>query len=334
MSTASEREAALRRALQSAAEYIEPAPGGLERIHERLRRPRPMLVAQLEAAGTVVLMRAPDVIEAVRRRAANVLRLVYDRFGPKQAAGKGPLRWLRPLAAMCVAVFVIGAGVYVGLASPTPLFPTGGVSLGAAGDAGTHPGGRAASGVGTPLGSGSPPSYPTALSSSGRTSACPTSTPRFRAPTSSPASTSTSPTATTTSPSTGTSSSSPPDSTTPTPGSSTPSAGAGAASNAAVTSGNPASAVGSNGTGASDTGVNGSPARRSAANTNASQTAPPSHAPIGKGKPTSSSPKLPCHSPKPKSTPAKKSSSPSTATQTSAKLGHTQPGKAVAATLD
>jgi len=51
MSTASEREAALRRALQSAAEYIEPAPGGLERIHERLRRPRPVLVAWLEAPG-------------------------------------------------------------------------------------------------------------------------------------------------------------------------------------------------------------------------------------------------------------------------------------------
>ena len=35
MTTASEREAALRRALLSAAEYIEPTPGGLERIQER-----------------------------------------------------------------------------------------------------------------------------------------------------------------------------------------------------------------------------------------------------------------------------------------------------------
>jgi hypothetical protein len=333
MSTASEREAALRRALHSAAEYIEPAPGGLERIQERLRRPRPVLVAQLEAAWTVVVMRAPDVIEAVRRRTANVLRLVWDRFGPK-TAGQGPLRWLRPLAAISVAVFVVGAGAYIGLASPP--FITGGVPTGVAGDAATHPGGRAGSGAGTQLGSGSPSFYPTAPSSSGSTPACNKSSgplPQYSAPGSS-----TSPPSQTTTPAPSTSpitspppSSSPTDSTTPTPStSSTPSAGSGGG----LTSGNPVSAGATTGTGANGGSSTNNMAHGTGGVSGLQSASPPS-ALTRKLRPSSSSQKLNrCHSPKPTSTPSTKASSSSTATQTSAKRTKGQPGKAAEAKLD
>ena len=60
MSTLNEREAALRRALQSAAASIETAPDGLERIQARLRRPRPVVIAWLEAAWTDIYLRAQD----------------------------------------------------------------------------------------------------------------------------------------------------------------------------------------------------------------------------------------------------------------------------------
>lgn len=85
MSTASEREVALRRALMSAAAQVEPAPGGLERIQARLGRPHPLPVAWLFAAWTGLVMRAPDAMAAMRRSAASALQLVADRFGPRSA---------------------------------------------------------------------------------------------------------------------------------------------------------------------------------------------------------------------------------------------------------
>src|SRR5262249_57443118 len=50
--TPSEQEEALRRALHAVADTIEPAPDGLERIRERLSRPRPLAVAWLMAGWT------------------------------------------------------------------------------------------------------------------------------------------------------------------------------------------------------------------------------------------------------------------------------------------
>jgi len=335
MSTASEREAALRRALQSAAEYIEPAPGGLERIQERLGHPRPVLIAWLEAAWTVVMMRAPDVIEAVRRQAATVLRLVWERFGPKQAAGHGPMRWLRPLTAMSVAVFVIGASVYVGLESSTGAF-TIGASFGAGGVAGSHPNGRGGNGGGTPDATGARSSYPLASNSSGSPSACnkSSSTPRFQGPGSqstTPSTQSSSPTTSSPPATTPPTSSSPPSSTTPNPGSSSPSADPGVAPDAGQTSGNPALAGANASTG---TGVNGDPARLSTRNASVSKSSAPADG-TGKSRPLSTDQKYnPCSTPKPKSKHTKKTSSPSTATQTSARLGRTQPDGGVAAKLD
>jgi len=320
MSTASEREAALRRALLSAAEQIEPAPGGLERIQQRLGRPRPVLIARLEAAWTVVLMRAPDGIEALRRRAANVLQLVWDRFGPKSAQGSGPpwLRWVRPLVAMSVAVFVVGAGVYIGLDSPAVFSTAGGSLFGPLGDNGTHPGGPTRGAHRTIDGTVVQSVSPGAAGSSPSPSACPSSTPRFGASesASNSSSTSTTPAAsasTSTSPSPTPSvggSSSPSDSSSPASG------GAADSPDADLASGSPA-ATASDDTSQStaDSSERGAESAPSPATTDLSQ--------------QSSTKKYnPCQK---KSKAKHKTTSPAT---TSAKLKQTQPGRADAAKLD
>jgi hypothetical protein len=346
MTTANDREATLRRALLSAAEYIEPTPGGLERIQERLGRPRPLLVAQLEAAWTVLLMRAPDVIEAIRCRAAKVLGLVWDRFGPKPVPRQGPqwLSWLRPLVAMSVAVFVLGAGVYIGLANPQG---GRGVSYGSMpGAGGSNPVGGAQSGSGTTDGGGSRSTYPTAPSSPGSSPSCTPSLSPFRpgqvspAPSIQPGSATPTPSDSTPSPSPTT----PSNSTSTSPSASTPpsSENSGAAPQAGVTSGIPA--AGGN-AGTSDTGLSGSlgtthTARHSAGNLSASQSASPSPGQAGKSLASNNSQKNnPCQTPKPKRQHKKKTSLTRIVRLTSPrvaliKLTQTRPGRPAAAKLD
>jgi hypothetical protein len=327
MNTPSEREAALRRALLSAAEQIEPAPGGLERIQARLARPRPLPVAWLGAAWTVLVMRAPDVIEAIRRRAAKALGLVWERFGPRSVPGRGTgpqrLSWLRPLAAMTVAVFVIGAGIYVGLASPASIFATGGVSPGSQGGSGPNPGGSARSGPGKPDGSASGASYSTSPSAPGSSPAC-SNLPRYAEPSKSSSS---QPTAGSTSPSP--SSSSPaPSSTSPSatssssPGASSPPASGGAAASPEVgqASGSPA---------ATDSGTTDS----ARGGTSAIQSARTAHSKNGQ---SDNSQADPCATTTPSRKHHKKTSS---AALTSARLARTnrtqtRPGSAVEAKLD
>jgi hypothetical protein len=253
MSTASEREAALRRALLHAAERIEPAPGGFERIQVRLRRPRPAIIAWLEAAWTALVMRAPDVTEAVRRRAESVARLVWERFGPKSAAGPGPhrLSWIRPLAAMSVAVFVLGGGIFVALQSvSSTISPTNGVAPGAPGG-GSQTSSRAPGGHGTTDGHASRSPRSSASSSARPSPSCSHTPQVYKSKSASPgASIDSSPPTPTISPSTTTSSPSPTpsDSPSPTPsgGSSTPSSGGSASTpDTGAASENPASAGGS-----------------------------------------------------------------------------------------
>jgi hypothetical protein len=70
--THSEQEEILRRALHAVADTIEPAPDGLERIRERLSRPRPLAVAWLMAGWTVlaqpVLFRMEPILAEVDGR--------------------------------------------------------------------------------------------------------------------------------------------------------------------------------------------------------------------------------------------------------------------------
>ena len=331
MSTPREREAALRRALLSAAEQIEPAPGGLERIQARLGRPRPAAIAWLEAAWTVLVMRAPDVIEAVRRRSANLLQLVWERFGPKSAAGTGRhwLSWLRPLVAMTVAVFVLGGGVYVALRSvSSTISPTDGL-LGSAQGGGSHSANPAGSGRGTPDGNGSRSVGPSATSSARRSSACsPSPTPynSGHASTGPPIQTPT-PTGTTSK------SSSPSTSPSPSPGTSSPgssspppSSGGSVASPAAgVANGSPAATGGDATTGTNTTHST----HHGAGSGNATQTPVPSHAATG---PSVNVQKLPCQAQK--STSRHKKTSKTRLTTAKLPGTKTQPGKTVAAKLD
>jgi hypothetical protein len=71
--THSEQEEILRRALHAVADAIEPAPDGLERIRERLSRPRPLAVAWLMAGWTGLALPLLLRIEPVLAGAAGRL---------------------------------------------------------------------------------------------------------------------------------------------------------------------------------------------------------------------------------------------------------------------
>jgi hypothetical protein len=332
MNTPSEREAALRRALLSAAEQIEPSPGGLERIQARLGRPRPMAVAWLEAAWTDLVMRAPVIIDAVRRHAGavrrhagSVLRLVVERFGPGVRPGVGPKRLsrLRPLAAMSVAVFVLGAGIYVALASPAAIFQTGGGSpAGPLSGGSSHPGGSGPSGTSTTLSNGSRSASSAAANPSASSSpACAKGLKRYSAPTA-PGGQSISPIPPV--------SSSPPVSPSPTTaGSTTPSTGGSTSPASGDTAASPAVA--------DQTSAAGAMSKKSI------ESADPVSSARAKDLPGNNSPKYPCGSGKSAhkrhGNASAAAASPDAAgngqlTLTSAKLAGTQPGRAVAAKLD
>lgn len=132
-------EEALRRALTAAAESIEPAGDGLQRIRHRLdspRSPRSVLsgcAEWLELHGTRFLVRLEPVTEAGRaavRRTGPLLVLVSflrrllspgaarRDSGPRGAAGSpgrlGPAGpWLKPLSAVAAAVAIVAAGVVI-----------------------------------------------------------------------------------------------------------------------------------------------------------------------------------------------------------------------------
>lgn len=197
MSTLNEREAALRRALQSAAASIEPAPDGLERIQARLRRPRPLVIAWLEAAWTDICLRAQDGLRTAAPMLAEAMRRVGQRFAPTSQPGRAlPLRWLRPLAAMSLAIFVVAAGTYVGLNGSALLSAGNSQNSGKLSTGASGPGTR---GHRSPAGSGTPISQSGGPSSSATPPGC-TKTPQpghYSSPpaTSPSASSSTSPTA-------------------------------------------------------------------------------------------------------------------------------------------
>jgi hypothetical protein len=132
-------EDALRRALTAAAESIEPAGDGLQRIRHRLNSPRsPRSVLSgcagwLELHGTRFLVRLEPVTEAGRtalRRTGPLLALfnflrgllsprAAQRAGGQRGAAGSPGRmgsagpWLKPLFAVSAAVAIVVAGVVI-----------------------------------------------------------------------------------------------------------------------------------------------------------------------------------------------------------------------------
>jgi len=173
MSTLSEREEALRRALFSAAQSIEPAADGFERIQARLGTPRPTLIAWIEGAWSNLLHRSPAFIEDFARKLSGAVAFIWERFGPTPATSgrrSGPLSWLRPAAAMTVAIFVVAAGAYVGLSTSDFISNSAGVHShkgGGPGQGGKGSAGTAESKSASPIGSsGSATVAPSSSSSS------------------------------------------------------------------------------------------------------------------------------------------------------------------------
>ena len=126
-----EHEELLRRALRVAADSVEPAGDGLERIRARLTTPRPAVAAWMMSGTEPAVLRLRPLLTSLRplltslrqvtesaldRRWAGrgALRLWAGRGALRLWASRGALRthpaWLRPAAAMAAFVVIIGSG--------------------------------------------------------------------------------------------------------------------------------------------------------------------------------------------------------------------------------
>ena len=117
-----EHEELLRRALRVAADSVEPAGDGLERIRARLTTPRPAVAAWMMSGTEPAVLRMRPLLTRLRQVSESALdrlwagRSALDRLW----AGRGALRahlalrahpaWLRPAAAMAAFVVIIGSG--------------------------------------------------------------------------------------------------------------------------------------------------------------------------------------------------------------------------------
>jgi hypothetical protein len=131
-------EEALRRALHAAADSIEPSADGLERIRERLNRPMLSFeAASAWSAGTAAWLRR--VMEPV----VAAFWAVIDRFRPAPAkAGHARPRynWIRPVAGMGIAVFVVAAGAFALKTLPQAISPSSSSSAQGSAAGGNAPG--------------------------------------------------------------------------------------------------------------------------------------------------------------------------------------------------
>ena len=151
--TEAQYEQALRRVLHAAADGIEPVGDGLERIRARLTAPQPLPLAWLLAAYAACCrtalswleplsgqVKARSVPAASWAQAGSSLRaLAQQRAGPGPPGTLGALAerfrlrsapprrhgWLRPAAAMAVAVCVIAAGVLATRGLPNAITSSG-----------------------------------------------------------------------------------------------------------------------------------------------------------------------------------------------------------------
>ena len=128
-------EEALRRALHAAADSIEPSADGLERIRERLNRPMLSFEsASAWSAGAAAWFRRwmePVVV---------AFWAVVDRFRPapgQPGHARPRYSWIRPVAGMGIAVFVVAAGGFALTELPQVVSPSSASS--AAGSSGSAP---------------------------------------------------------------------------------------------------------------------------------------------------------------------------------------------------
>ena len=102
----------LRRGLHEAADSVEPAEDGLERIRARLTGPYPVPVAWMMAGYSAVARCVPGGLQSVLAWLRTVPGPVRERF---RAARPDPphgrrLARLRPAAVLAIAVFAVAAG--------------------------------------------------------------------------------------------------------------------------------------------------------------------------------------------------------------------------------
>jgi hypothetical protein len=157
----------LRRALHAAADSVEPSADGLERIRARLR-PQPLLsVASAIAWYSEAATRITAWVAPVLRSILDAFWSVIDRFRPAERAPgeEGPrFGWLRPMAAMGTAIFVVAAGAFAIMTLPQAINSSGSISIFPWTE--HHPGNGGGSGASNLNGNGST-AFPPGVSSPG-----------------------------------------------------------------------------------------------------------------------------------------------------------------------
>jgi hypothetical protein len=129
-----EHEELLRRALRVAADSVEPAGDGLERIRARLTTPRPAVAAWMMSGTEPAVLRLRPLLTSLRplltslrplltrlrplltslwpllTRLRQVTESALDRLWANRGAPRTHPAWLRPAAAMAAFVVIIGSG--------------------------------------------------------------------------------------------------------------------------------------------------------------------------------------------------------------------------------
>ena len=150
----------LRRALHAAAESVQPAGDGLERIRTRLTAPASLPVAWLSAAAAWLLTSARLAtawLLPATERAWAALGPLVERFKPAQAgAAARRYAWLRPAAATATAVAIVAMGALAVKELPQAISPAASNQSITGGQQGGQPGGSGVNGKATPLGSQTP----------------------------------------------------------------------------------------------------------------------------------------------------------------------------------
>jgi hypothetical protein len=120
------REDALRRALHAAADSVEPAADGLDRIRAKIAARR-----MSQSVGWAMAGLPSRPLHAARHRTARILdwargmlRGLGDRLAPLGGAARGGLGWLRPAAALATGLIVVAVASWMVTALPQTVTAT------------------------------------------------------------------------------------------------------------------------------------------------------------------------------------------------------------------
>ena len=117
------RENVLRGALRMAADSVEPAADGLDRIRAKISTRQPALTDWTTSTPAGVLGSLWRWLEPVIIWLRYMAGAVVDRFRPDENRA-GRLSWLRPAAALATGIFVVAAASWLITALPAVVTPT------------------------------------------------------------------------------------------------------------------------------------------------------------------------------------------------------------------